>query len=115
MSEQVLPGSIARPVATPVQLTFNMRLQKSGLNVTLLIGLVMLSVVILVAIAAPLLTPYDPIVQNLGDAFQPPLSPGHLLGTDNFGRDVWSRIVYSTRLDLQIGFVSVLFPFIFGG
>jgi len=115
MSEQVLPGSIARPVVTPVQLTFNMRLQKSGLNWTLLIGLAILSVVILVAIAAPLLTPYDPIAQDLGDAFKPPLSPGHLLGTDNFGRDVWSRIVYSTRLDLQIGFVSVLFPFIFGG
>src|ERR1041385_1598508 len=107
-------SALVRPVTTPVQLTFGMRLQKSGLNLTLLIGLAVLLAVILVAIAAPLLTPYDPIVQSLGDAFKPPLSADHLLGTDNFGRDVWSRIVYSTRLDLQIGFVSVLFPFIFG-
>jgi peptide/nickel transport system permease protein len=42
------------------------------------------------------------------------LSANHILGTDNFGRDIWSRIVYSTRLDLQIGLFSVLFPFVFG-
>ncbi len=80
----------------------------------MLAGLILVGLVILVAIFAPLLTPYDPIAQNLDDAFQPPLSPGHALGTDNFGRDIWSRIVYSTRLDLQIGLISVLFPFIFG-
>jgi peptide/nickel transport system permease protein len=91
-----------------------MRLQKIGLNPTLLTGLVLLAIVILIAIAAPLLTPYDPIVQSLGEAFQPPLSANHVLGTDNFGRDVWSRIVYGTRLDLQIGLFSVLFPFVFG-
>jgi peptide/nickel transport system permease protein len=101
-------------VAPVLQLGFTMRLQKVGLNVTLLAGLVLLAVVILVAIAAPLLTPYDPIVQKLDEGFLPPLSPNHILGTDNFGRDVWSRIAYSTRLDLQIGLISVLFPFIFG-
>src|SRR5207247_100491 len=37
-----------------------------------------------------------------------------LLGTDNFGRDIWSRIVYGTRLDLQIALISVIFPFVFG-
>jgi peptide/nickel transport system permease protein len=101
-------------VAPVLQLGFTMRLQRVGLNVTLLAGLVLLAVVILVAIAAPLLTPYDPIVQKLDEGFLPPLSPNHILGTDNFGRDVWSRIAYSTRLDLQIGLISVLFPFIFG-
>jgi peptide/nickel transport system permease protein len=93
---------------------YAMRLQKIGLNPTLLTGLVLLALVVLVAICAPLLTPYDPIVQNLAEAFQPPLSLHHVLGTDNFGRDVWSRIVFSTRLDLQIGLISVLFPFVFG-
>src|SRR5258708_5491894 len=116
MSDTVLPGRLARPrVASAVhQLSFTMRLQKIGLNPTLLAGLVLLALVIAAAISAPLLTPYDPIVQNLSEAFQPPFSPNHILGTDNFGRDVWSRIVFSTRLDLQIGFFSVLFPFIFG-
>ena len=112
MSEQVL----APPRAVPVlRLGVRMRLQKVGLNPTLLAGLLLLAVVIVVAIIAPLLTPYDPIAQRLDEAFQPPFSPKHPLGTDNFGRDMWSRIVFSTRLDLQIGLVSVLFPFLFGG
>ena len=114
MSESVLNRGALRNVAPVLQLSLTMRLQKIGLNPTLLTGLVLLAIVILVAIAAPLLTPFDPIVQSLGEAFQPPLSANHVLGTDNFGRDVWSRIVYGTRLDLQIGLFSVLFPFVFG-
>jgi peptide/nickel transport system permease protein len=114
MTENVLSSRLMPRAAPVLQLSFTMRLQKIGLNPTLLAGLVLLALVILVAIGAPLLTPYDPIVQKLDEAFQPPLSPDHILGTDNFGRDVWSRIVYSTRLDLQIGLFSVLFPFIFG-
>jgi peptide/nickel transport system permease protein len=114
MSESVLNRGALGNVAPVLQLSLTMRLQKIGLNPTLLTGLVLLAIVILVAIAAPLLTPYDPIVQSLGEAFQPPLSANHVLGTDNFGRDVWSRIVYGTRLDLQIGLFSVLFPFVFG-
>src|SRR6266852_4576612 len=114
MTENVLNRRLLPNVAPVLQLGFTMRLQKVGLNPTLLAGLVLLAIVILVAIAAPLLTPYDPIAQSLGEAFQLPLSPSHILGTDNFGRDVWSRIVYSTRLDLQIGLISVLFPFVFG-
>jgi peptide/nickel transport system permease protein len=114
MSDAVLKRRAVPNVAPVLQLGFTMRLQKIGLNPTLLAGLVLLTLVILVAIAAPLLTPYDPIVQKLEEGFLPPLSPNHILGTDNFGRDVWSRIVYSTRLDLQIALISVLFPFIFG-
>src|SRR5712691_7697603 len=114
MSDTVLKRRAMPDVAPVLQLGFTMRLQKVGLNVTLLSGLALLAVVILVAICAPLLTPYDPIVQKLDEGFQPPLSPNHILGSDNFGRDVWSRIAYSTRLDLQIGLISVLFPFVFG-
>src|SRR6266849_5271679 len=114
MSETVLDTRVQRSLAPVLRLSFTMRLQKIGLNPTLLTGLVLLALVVLVAIGAPLLTPYDPIVQSLDEAFQPPFSPTHILGTDNFGRDVWSRIVYSTRLDLQIGLISVLFPFTFG-
>src|SRR5713101_4573706 len=114
MSDTVLKRRLMPDVAPVLQLSFTMRLQKIGLNPTLLAGLALLALVVLVAICAPLLTPYDPIVQKLDEGFQPPLSANHPLGTDNFGRDVWSRIVYSTRLDLQIGLISVLFPFVFG-
>jgi peptide/nickel transport system permease protein len=74
----------------------------------------MLLLVILVAICAPLLTPYSPTAQDAEAALLPPLSPGHPLGTDNFGRDEWSRIIYGARLDLQIGFIGVLLPFLAG-
>ena len=114
MSDTVLKQRAMPHVAPVLQLGFTMRLQKIGLNPTLLAGLALLAVVLLVALCAPLLTPYDPIMQKLDEGFQPPLSPNHILGTDNFGRDVWSRIVWSTRLDLQIGLISVLFPFVFG-
>src|ERR1700720_3769362 len=103
MSENVLDSHVMRrSVARVPQLSFTMRLQKIGLNPTLLAGLVLLALVVLAAICSPLLTPYDPIAQNLNETFLPPFSPKHLLGTDNFGQDIWSRIVYGTRLDLQI-------------
>jgi peptide/nickel transport system permease protein len=65
------------------------------------------------ALAAPWISPYDPIAQDLAATLQPP-NAAHLLGTDNFGRDVLSRIVWGTRLDLQMGVLGVLFPFIIG-
>src|SRR5947209_18741594 len=114
MSEVVLASPPVPRVAAVVELSFGMRLQRIGLNPTLLAGLVLLGGVVLVAISAPLLTPYDPIAQKLDEAFRPPLSANHILGTDNFGRDIWSRIVYGSRLDLQIALIAVIFPFIFG-
>ena len=84
------------------------------LNSTLVAGAALLLLFVVLAFLAPLLSPHDPIVQSLSEAFLPPGSPDHALGTDNFGRDMWSRIVHSLRLDLQIGFLSVLFPFVFG-
>ena len=114
MSESVLtgrPGSLATAERPVRPISFIQRLNLRG---PLLVGLIMLAIILLAAICAPLLAPYNPIAQDLGGAFKPPLSAGHFLGTDNFGRDVLSRIIFSTRLDLQIGFVSVLFPFIAG-
>lgn len=115
MSEKAVGARPLSRVVPLTQPTLAMRLRRIRIGPTLLIGLILLGLVVFVAIAAPLLTPYDPIAQQFTEAFLPPLSPGHILGTDNFGRDMWSRIAYSTRLDLQIGLLSVLFPFTFGG
>src|SRR5919206_1523009 len=68
---------------------------------------------LLVALAAPWIAPYDPLAQELAATLQPP-SAAHLLGTDNFGRDIISRIIWGTRLDLQMGVFGVLFPFVIG-
>lgn len=67
-------------------------------------GLLLLSIILIVAIFAPFIAPYDPY-SLIGDLLQPP-SKSHLLGTDNLGRDVFSRIVYGTRISLLIGAVS---------
>ncbi len=113
MAESVLTPKATGIAAArlPARLSLRRRLNLRG---PLLAGIVGLAAIILVAAAAPLLSPYDPIKQDLGAAFAAPLAPGHLLGTDNYGRDILSRIIFSTRLDLQIGLFSVLFPFIAG-
>lgn len=114
MSDTVLTtpaGGIATAARPLRPVSFVQRLNIRG---TLLLGLILLAIILLVALLAPLLAPYNPIEQDLGGAFAAPLSCGHLLGTDNFGRDILSRIIYGTRLDLQIGFFSVLFPFLAG-
>ena len=69
-------------------------------------GAAVLVLALLVALAAPLLAPYDPLAQNLGNALAPP-TRAHPLGTDNVGRDVLSRVIWSTRISLLAGFVSV--------
>src|SRR6185503_18346965 len=104
----------ARPLADVQMARPASAVRRVRLEPTLVFGLLLLGVVVFVAIAAPMLTPYDPLEQRFTEAFLPPFSAGHILGTDNFGRDIWSRIAHSARLDLQIGLLSVLFPFLFG-
>ncbi len=64
--------------------------------------------IVVVAVAAPLLTPYDPSVGNFAAVLQPPFSPGHLLGTDDLGRDLLARLMYGARASLLAGVVSTL-------
>jgi len=70
------------------------------------IGAVILLVLILVAIFAPAIAPFDPTQMNAGKPLQPP-NLAHWFGTDDFGRDLFSRIVYGSRLTLMIGFIAV--------
>ncbi len=65
-----------------------------------LIGFIILGLLCLIAIFAPLLAPYDPNVQVLSDALQPP-SLAHPAGTDEFGRDILSRLIFGTRITIQ--------------
>ncbi len=67
----------------------------------------------LVALQAPWIAPYDPISHDLPAKLQGPSLP-HPFGTDNFGRDILSRVMYGARIDLQMGIIGVLFPFIIG-
>lgn len=71
-----------------------------------LIGAVLISLFVVVATAAPWVAPYDPLGLDLLVPFEPP-SRAHLLGTDNFGRDTFSRLVYGSRISLLVGIVVV--------
>jgi len=78
-----------------------------------MIGLVLSLVVLIGAIFAPWLASHDPLKQSIVERFQGP-SGEHLLGTDNFGRDAFSRILYGTRTSLAVAFGSVGFATLFG-
>ncbi|MBX9457953.1 MAG: ABC transporter permease [Rhizobium sp.] len=84
-----------------------------GRNVTLAIGGGVLALFVLMALAAPWVAPYDPILQN-GDIRLMAPSWAHPFGTDNFGRDVLSRVIWGARIDLQIAVIGVVFPFLIG-
>lgn len=84
------------------------------LNVPLIVGLVMFVLIVAAAVFAPLLAPADPLAQDILHPRLAPFSPGHLLGTDTLGRDVLSRLLYGARVDLQIGVLAVITPFIVG-
>ncbi len=80
---------------------------------TLAIGIGVLTFFVLLAFAAPLLAPFDPVIQNADMRLQRP-SWLHPFGTDNFGRDVFSRVIWGARIDLQIAIFGVIFPFAIG-
>jgi peptide/nickel transport system permease protein len=79
----------------------------------LLAGLIIVALILFVCIAAPLFTSYNPDTQNLNATLQS-FSGHHLLGTDQEGRDTFTRLLYGGRTDLRIAFIAVLFPFVLG-
>ncbi len=76
-------------------------------NPSAVIGIGIIFSFIFLALFAQLLSSYDPTEINLGQKLLPPGSPGHLLGTDNFGRDLFTRIIYGSRISLTISLFVV--------
>ncbi|WPD76866.1 ABC transporter permease [Dickeya fangzhongdai] len=79
----------------------------------LLAGTLILLCWVLLALLAPWVAPFDPIAQDPSVSLQPP-GGAHLFGTDNYGRDIFSRVVWASRIDLQISLLGVVFPFCIG-
>jgi len=69
----------------------------------------------LIALLAPFISPHDPIAVNADNAYLPPLSPSHLLGTDELGRDLFSRVLWGARVSLPVAFVAVAVGLVAGG
>ncbi len=69
-------------------------------------GAITVTILIMVSLFAPLISPYDPTEIDVYNVLSPP-SKEHLLGTDELGRDVLSRIIWGSRVSLKVGFVAV--------
>lgn len=76
-------------------------------NPTTLAGAVLVALMVLLAVLAPLVAPYPPLAKDFAATSQPP-SWQHWMGTDQYGQDILSRVIYAARLDLLIALVAVL-------
>ena len=97
----VLTADLAPHISTPRRIGIFLLRNPSGL-----LGAAIVLCLVLSALFAPVLAPYDPLQMGAGRRLTPP-SAAHLFGTDEFGRDLLSRVVYGSRLTLQIGLIAV--------
>lgn len=89
------------------------RLKRIWNTPSLLVGTLMFLVLIILAVFIPYLSPYSPTEQNLSAFLQPP-SAAHWLGTDQLGRDLFTRLIYAARTDLKIMVLAEIIPFCTG-
>jgi peptide/nickel transport system permease protein len=108
-----IPTLASPPAPTPLAYFAAQTLKAFNTNKTSWIGLAVFLIVIALAIFAPVLAPFDPTDQNILEKLRPP-SPEHWLGTDSFGRDTLSRLLYGARVSLTIGIVSTLAAMLIG-
>ena len=76
-------------------------------------GLIIVVVMVLAAVLAPVITKYDPYEMDIKNRLAAP-GNGHLFGTDTFGRDVFSRVIYGLRISLYVGFAIAIIAMVFG-
>jgi len=100
MASAALAAAAPRRRVTPL-------LRRVRRSPPLVVGLVLFGALLLMAAFAPLIAPADPIAIQVSERLQPP-SAAHLFGTDDFGRDLFSRVVWGSRLAVRLGTLSVL-------
>jgi len=83
-------------------------------NPRMIIGGALVVAWLFIAAFAPIISPYDPIKVDPQNSLIPPLSQGHVLGTDDLGRDVLSRVMWGSRVSLSVGLISVSIGFLVG-
>ena len=96
-----LPSAVLKRVTSPV-------LRSLLRSPHFLMGGLLTLGILICAAFAPWLAPADPYFQDYGAVLAPPGTPGHPLGTDQFGRDIWSRVLFGSRISLFVGLSSVL-------
>jgi peptide/nickel transport system permease protein len=107
-----LEGDLTREQETTEQ-SHDLVVERQAMPRRVWVGSAIVLAYVLVAVFAPLLAPYDPLAQHPLNALAYP-SWAHLLGTDELGRDVFSRLIFAGRADLLVGFLGALLPAIVG-
>jgi len=79
------------------------------------LGLFIITLFFLLALLAPVLAPANPVAQNLDASLTHPMHGGYLLGADDLGRDIFSRILFGARISLMVGAISVSISLVLGG
>lgn len=84
-------------------------------NKIAIVGLIMLLIIVILCAGAPLFTKYDPVLDmDLANLLQPPGAEGHILGTDDLGRDIWCRLLYGGRTSVLTGLIVALITAVVG-
>jgi peptide/nickel transport system permease protein len=104
---------VARPAEATTPRAQNRVLQFCRRQPRLVIGGTLVGLLLLMAICAPLLTHYDPVVGDISQSLDPPSST-HWLGTDDQGRDVMARVLYGSRVSLAVAAISVTIGLVVG-
>nr|WP_235576419.1 ABC transporter permease [Rossellomorea marisflavi] len=107
MSAEAVAATTAVQTKKKKDRTFVTTMKRLLKNKLAIFGLIIILLQVVMAIAAPVITIHSPFKQNLAQSELPLFSEGHFLGTDNFGRDLWSRIVYGARISLLVGITAV--------
>ena len=105
MEEKVLSGSISKEAQAAMirkERTANNAWHKFCRNKSAVVGLVIVCLMILMGVLAPLLSPYDPNQINVLETYLPPFTGSHLLGTDDLGRDLLSRLLYGAQMSIVV-------------
>jgi len=104
---------VARPASGPAAALQHARYILAENPVTAF-AFALLILIVIAAVFGPVLVPHDPLASETASALKPP-SPQHWFGTDQLGRDIFSRVIVATRLDLFIAVASVVLVFLMGG
>jgi peptide/nickel transport system permease protein len=109
----------ARAAEAPPRREWAMFVERLARRRTALFGLIVVALVVLTSIAAPWLTAFDPVEQNIGERLKSPATRDaagrlHPLGTDHLGRDLLARVVYGARPALMVGFAAVVISGLLG-
>lgn len=96
-------AALGRPSASDPWTLYRRRIKRAP---AVVIGLAITLCLVIIALSAPVLAPYDPLHQDYEAILAAP-SRAHLLGTDNLGRDVLSRLLYGAQVSLQVGIIAV--------